>query len=226
VRRSLSRPIGSFPAPNKEEPVELMLERDRVWLDGLTADQYRYYYEMALNRAFLIVGNSYEAEVVADKVMDELREGENPPSKGEVEVHLRVLVRSRALDCLRSLRHRIWVRCRSLVYKGEDGEEYEGVPASHCSKGAEEEFFYEQDRELFARRYAQVVSGLGELERVCFVLRRVEGLKPAEIAEILEIPAEEVSTHAYRARNRIAKLLGEQEAGFEKCGKRGKGASQ
>lgn len=58
------------------------------------------------------------------------------------------------------------------------------------------------------------------------MLRFVEGLKPAEIAEVLEISAEEVSTHAYRARNRVAKLLGEQEARFEKREKRGKGASQ
>jgi RNA polymerase sigma factor (sigma-70 family) len=203
-----------------------MLERDRTWLQELTADQYRYYYDLASRIAFLIVGNSCEAEIVADKVMDELREGKGSLSSKEIEVHLRVLARRRALDCLKSLRHRMWMGCRPLVSRGEDGEKYEAAFMSLRSKGAEEEFFYEEERDLFARRLARAVSSLKDLQRVCFVLRFVEGLKPAEIAEVLKIPAEEVSTHAYRARNRIAELLGEQEARFEKREKRGKGASQ
>jgi RNA polymerase sigma factor (sigma-70 family) len=226
MKKSLSKRAGSSLALNKEQPVELKIGRDRPWNQGLTDGQYRSYWMIAQNIAYLIVGNQYEAELVADKVMDELWKREQPPSKAEVEKHLRILTKSRALDCLKSPMHRLQEECRSLVQRGDDEEEYEAIPESYCSRGAEEEFFFEQDRQLFAKQFAEAVSQLSDLQRVCFVLRLVEGLKPEEIAEILNIPATAVSTQAYRARNKVARLLTSQEKEYDKHRKRGRRSSQ
>lgn len=209
MSRSLSNPTDSFFAPNDKEmqPVILIEERDQTWHEGLTQDEYEYYYRQAWNRAYLMVGHQDEADVIADKAIDALRINERPPSKKEIEAYLRVLVTSRALDCLRSPMHRFRDKCQSLLRKNDDDNEYDAIPQSHSCIGAEEEFFYEGDRELFAKQLAQATSRLNDLQRTCFVLRFVEHMKPDEIAKMLNIPVDKVHTQTYRARNRIAKLL-------------------
>ncbi len=205
MRRSLSHPAGPSSAPNKEQPAGSLLERDHIW-NQLTQDQYDSYYRMVWNVAYLIVGHPLEADIVADKVMTTLETRVNPSSTTEIETHLRVLARSRALDCLESPMHRFRMRCRSLIRQADE-EEYEAASASQCSIGAEEEFFYEEERELFAQQFAQAMSRLNDLQRACFVLRFVEHIKPEEIAQMLKIPVDTVYTQAYRARNRVARLL-------------------
>jgi RNA polymerase sigma factor (sigma-70 family) len=206
MRQFLSNPTDAFSAPNpKEQPVGSIVERDHIW-NQLTQDQYDAYYRMAWNVAYLIVGHPLEADIVADKVMAALDTRVHPSSTSEIERHLRVLARSRALDCLASPMHRFRMKCGSLLLQADE-EEYESVPASQCSIGAEEEFFYEEDRELFAQHFAQALSRLNDLQRACFVLRFVEHIKPEEIAEMLKVPVDTVYTQAYRARNRVAKLL-------------------
>lgn len=206
MRRSLSHPAGYASAPNKEQPVGLRAERDHIW-NQLTQDQYDAYYRMVWNVVYLIVGHPLEADIVADKVMATLETRVQPPSTGEIETHLRVLARSRALDYLESPMHRFRMQCRSLIRQSDEEEEYEAVCEAQSSIGAEEEFFYEEERELFAQQFAQALGRLNDLQRACFVLRFVEHVKPEEIAEMLKIPVDSVYTQAYRARNRVARLL-------------------
>lgn len=215
MRRSLSDPTVSLPAPNNEEQtVTPILERDQI-LNHPAQDQYDYYYRIAWNVAYLIVGHPVEADMVADKVMATLETRERPPSQTEIEKHIRVLARSRALDCLRSPMHRFGAKCGSLIQE-DGGEEYEAVPESYYTIGAEEAFFYEEERDLFAQQFAQAVGCLNDLQRVCFVLRFVECIKPDEIAEMLNIPAETVYTQTYRARNRVAKFLTDRRKSMQK----------
>ncbi len=209
MRKSLSNPTGLPLALNikKGQPVDSIGERDQAWNVGISQDQYAYYYNIAENIAYLILGHYHEAEIVADKALDELWRRECPPSETEVEKHIRVLARCRALDYRDTPMHRLREKCRSLVWGNDDQDEYEAIPESSCTLGAEEEFFYEEEREQFAQRLAEVVSSLNDLQRACFVLRLVEHLKPEEIAKILNVSAETVSTQAYRARNKVKKLL-------------------
>src|SRR2546429_310373 len=102
MRKSLSKSAGSSPALiiNKGQPVDLIRGRDQAWNVGISQDQYAYYYDIAENIAYLILGHHHEAEIAADKAMDELWKHEYPPSKSEVEKHIRVLARCRALDYL------------------------------------------------------------------------------------------------------------------------------
>jgi len=206
MRRSLSYPADASSVPNKELSAGSLLERDHLW-DQFTQDQYDSYYRIAWNVAYLIVGHPFEADIVADKVMTTLEARVHPPSAIEIETHLRVLARSRALDCLETPMHRFRMKCRSLIMQVDEEDEYEAIPESQCSVGAEEEFFYEEERTLFAQQFAQAMSRLNDMQRACFVLRFVECVKPEEIAEMLKVPVETVYTQAYRARNRIARLL-------------------
>ena len=209
MRQPLSNTAGSFSAPNhKKQPVVSVKERDQIW-DQFTQDQYEHCYKMVWNVAYLIVGHPLEADIVADKVMTTLEARENLPS--EIEKHLRVLARSRALDCLESPMHRFRMRCRSLIQRSDEEEEYEAVPTAYNSIGAEEEFFYEEERERFAQHFAHAISRLNDLQRACFVLRFVEHIKPEDIAEMLKVPVETVYTQAYRARNRVARFLTENK---------------
>lgn len=209
MRKSLSNPTGSSSALNRKEdqPVGTIEERDQPWDQGLTLDQYGRYYRVTWNVAYLIVGYPDEADIIANKVMDSLWKRHTPPSKAEVEAHLRVMARSRALDCLASPRHKLRVRSKSLVQKDEDEEEYEAMPEQYCSPGAEEEFFSDGEREMFARQFAEALMSLNELQRVCFVLRFVEHIEPEEVVEMLGIPVDTVYTKTYRARKRVAGLL-------------------
>src|SRR5712691_973210 len=108
MRKSLSNPTGSFPALSikKEQPVDSIRERDQTWNVGISQDQYAYHYNIAENIAYLILGHQHEAEIVADKTMDELWKHGHPPSKAEVEKHIRVLARCRALDYRNTPMHR------------------------------------------------------------------------------------------------------------------------
>lgn len=170
---------------------------------------YERYYQMAWNVAYLILGHSFDADadIVADKVMDEIIKREHLPLKSEIEKHVRILARSRALDHRLSPKYRFRKTIQSIIQRNGDDEEYEVVPESGCSLGAEEEYFYLEEREQFARRFAEAVSRLNDRQRICFVLRFVEGLTPKEITEELRIPVDIVSTEIYRARVKVRQML-------------------
>lgn len=207
----LSQPAGSSPAPNTEkEPATRGRERDRAWNDALTYDQYQHYYKVAWNVAYLTVGNAYEADVVADKVMDELQRREQPPSKEEIYQHLRTLSRSRALDQLRSAMHRLRMLWRPFIRPTLQSEDAEVLPRTPSCAGAEETFFQQEESERFAQQLALAIGSLNDLQRVCFVLRFIDGMKPEDIALLLNVSASKVHTLAYRARNRVATLLERQ----------------
>jgi RNA polymerase sigma factor (sigma-70 family) len=194
-------------------------ERDQVSYEELVRDQERYnnYYRIAWNVAYLILGarSDCEADIVADRAIDNamntLRKRNSSLLETEFEKHLRVQARCRALDRLDSPMHRCWKRCQSLIRRNGDNEEYEEVPMSYSSPGAEEEFFCEGDRELLAQQFAQAIDTLNDLQRHCFVLRFVESMKPREIAKELRISVKTVYEQTRHAKRRVAELLSEWE---------------
>jgi RNA polymerase sigma factor (sigma-70 family) len=211
VKHALSSIAGSLPAPKEKQPASTQGERDHAWYEGLTQDQYHRHYEAVWKRAYLIVGDPHEADLVANKVMDEIWQRESPPSQADIEAHLRTLATSRSIDRNRTPAHRLRMKCHSIIQKNDEGEEYEALPETRSYPGAEEELLYEYDRERFAQQLAQAIIRLSDVQRSCFVLRFLDLMKPEEIAQRLRIPVDTVYTESYRARNRIAKFLNKQE---------------
>jgi len=65
------------------------------------------------------------------------------------------------------------------------------------------------EREELRRRVAEAIDDLPPEQREALVLREFEGLRYAEIAELLGIPDGTVMSRLYAARRRLAAALGE-----------------
>ncbi|MFO7588696.1 MAG: RNA polymerase sigma factor [Gemmatimonadota bacterium] len=68
----------------------------------------------------------------------------------------------------------------------------------------------EAEREELRRRLAEAIGRLPPEQREVLVLREFEGLRYAEIAELLGIPDGTVMSRLYAARRRLAAALGEE----------------
>jgi RNA polymerase sigma factor (sigma-70 family) len=226
MRRSLSNPTGSFLAPTDEkQPVILVEERDQPWYEGISPNQYDEYRQLAWNVALMIVGYPDEAEEVAGKTMYEIERRKHPPSKAEIGAHIRTLARHRAIDSYKSSKHKARMMLKSIVRKNNDDEEYEGIPGSCCTPGAENEVVAKEDLELLILRLKQGLTCLSDMQRICFVLHFVEGMEIKDIAKKLNVSASDASTAVYRAKKHIGKfLIQEKENG--KCGKKERRSSQ
>lgn len=66
-------------------------------------------------------------------------------------------------------------------------------------------------REDARRIVVTAIAGLPDVQREVLVLREFEGLKYAEIASLLEIPAGTVMSRLYAARRALADALGEHD---------------
>ena len=184
-----------------------MAERDHTWNKGITQRDYTYYYDMAWQSAYLILKSEHLSDTIANKVMDELWNRTCAPTNTEIESHIRTLARSRSIDVWRTKRYKIRQMWESLTKRNEEGEEYEAFPEILCCASAEDAFYQEQESERFAQGLAQAMLRLNPLQRVCFALCVMEGMKVAEVAERLGIHATKVSDAIRHAKRRIARLL-------------------
>lgn len=66
-------------------------------------------------------------------------------------------------------------------------------------------------REDARRIVVRAIAGLPDVQREVLVLREFEGLKYAEIASLLEVPAGTVMSRLYAARRALADALGEHD---------------
>lgn len=81
--------------------------------------------------------------------------------------------------------------------------------AETAASGPESLAFRSEVRDLIEEQ----IDALPEAFRTVFVLNAVEGLSPADIAEVLDIPANTVRTRAYRARQLLReRLMGRVES--------------
>jgi RNA polymerase sigma-70 factor (ECF subfamily) len=68
------------------------------------------------------------------------------------------------------------------------------------------------DRRARVRAFARVLGRLADKKRVVFVLHELEGLSPAEIADIVGAPVLTVRTRLFYARREIEDMLGDEPA--------------
>jgi len=106
-----------------------------------------------------------------------------------------------ALNHLRSLRRRAGRRIRALPV---DPLDLDSRPAAH---GDAEEPGRRAALAEGERLAARALEGLPARQREVFVLRQLEGLSVAEVAEILKMPEGTVKTLLHRSRQRLARRL-------------------
>jgi RNA polymerase sigma factor (sigma-70 family) len=190
--------------------VDTTEEREQLWLEdnGLNDDLLDAYRRLAWHIAYPIVQDPDEATDVADATMEELVK--HPPPKARFLSYLRRIARDNAIDCYRSSRHKLRAPWNSLFRRNADDEEYRVLPESGYSPDVESEVIAKEDFELLMRQLDEGLRHCNSLQRVCFVLRYVEGMETREIAEKLEIPVGKVSTALSRSKKRIGKLLRER----------------
>jgi RNA polymerase sigma-70 factor, ECF subfamily len=68
------------------------------------------------------------------------------------------------------------------------------------------------DRRERVRAFARVLARLADKKRIVFVLHELEGMAPAEIAEIVGAPVLTVRTRLFYARREIEAMLGDEPA--------------
>jgi RNA polymerase sigma-70 factor, ECF subfamily len=68
------------------------------------------------------------------------------------------------------------------------------------------------DRRERVRAFARVLGRLADKKRIVFVLHELEGLSPAEIADIVGAPVLTVRTRLFYARREIEDMLGDEPA--------------
>ncbi|MGO8992467.1 MAG: RNA polymerase sigma factor [Polyangiaceae bacterium] len=66
------------------------------------------------------------------------------------------------------------------------------------------------DRRARVRAFARVLERLAEKKRVVFILHELEGVAPAEIAQIVGAPVLTVRTRLFYARREIEAMLGDE----------------
>lgn len=207
-------------APNHQrESTEYIQERDQPWFESVTDQECRDFHREAWSEAYIFVGNDYEAEEIADVVIDELYRIPRPPSRAQIVGYIRGRAQWRAIDRLRSPRHHYWKHQLSLVGTTKDGDEYEVVPDPLLVDGAEETFLQEleatEQNRVTEQRLKQLHQAIlnindGEL-RVCFVLRHSYEMQPAAIAKMLDIPTELVYAHLRLAMAQVKTFMRKQE---------------
>jgi RNA polymerase sigma factor (sigma-70 family) len=211
MRRSLSEPPVPGPAPRLGQLPEGSCERDRSPDEPLPPEQYPFYHRQIVRRANLILQSICDAEIVADQVMKELWDLDAPPTKAYLEAHLSTRIRWRTIDRLKSASHQREVGWDTLTGTNDEGETFEVFPQAAWSPSAEEEFFQGEERQRVRGLIAEALGHLKPLQRACFVLRLVERMQPEDIATLLDCTPELVHRETYRARNRIERLLAQQE---------------
>ncbi len=109
-----------------------------------------------------------------------------------------------------TLSHRRSVRRRgrvlSLDAAGGDGE-YREPPADEAAPPA----FAAAERGELRERLEAALDGLDEEFRAAVVLKDIEEMEYAEIAEVLEVPIGTVKSRIHRGRTMLRKMLGEFE---------------
>jgi len=195
----------------EQEPEVPIQERDQPWFESLTEEQYKYYRQEAWSVAYVFLGQRYVAEEIADAVIGELYQIQKPFSHSQIEAYLRQRAKWRAIDQLRSVHYHHWKHQLPLWRTTEDGEEQEVVPKQLIVDGAEETLLQQLEAsemdELTERRLAHLHQAILRIKdgerRACFVLRHTYDMKPAAIANELNIPIQKVYVHLRLALTQV-----------------------
>jgi len=151
----------------------------------------RLYGPRVLQAAWRVLGNRAAAEDVQQQLF--LRLIESPPKAVQSwTAYLTASATRMAIDVLRR-QHR-W-RLLAPLWRGDDDLD---SPTEHTESSRSE------------RRLRQALARLNARDASCFVMRHVQGLSAAEVAEALGLSENNVSVVVHRARKSLEKFLQEQ----------------
>lgn len=184
--------------PGKDEGW-VLADRVRAGEDGAFDALMERYKRPVLNFVFRMIGDTAEAEDVAQEVfVRAYRAMLNPGFRrttAEFSTWLFQVARNAAVDCLRR-RGRRPAESLSVLEAGGDA-----LPARQAT-AAEEAVAREAGAEI-----ASAVASLPEEQRVALILSEYEGLPDARIAAIMRCSAKSVEARLYRARHFLRERL-------------------
>ncbi|MCA1961177.1 MAG: sigma-70 family RNA polymerase sigma factor [Desulfomonile sp.] len=150
--------------------------------------------------AFSVTGSAHEAEDVVQETF--LRVFRNldgfDPSKAAFKTWLLAIARNQSINVLAHLKRKA-ARFLTRTQAAEDRDNAEEENFPHEMPDAETTLLSKERTQLVQ----QALAKLPEKQRTALMLKAVEGLSYAEIAEILHTSASAVESLIYRARSKI-----------------------
>jgi RNA polymerase sigma-70 factor (ECF subfamily) len=187
-----------------ELPARLARDLDGSF-EALVVTHQRLVYGLALR----VVGDRADAEEVAQDTFERAYHAlAGYPSERVAAMRLRPWLATIALNLARNRARRRPPPHRPL----EDGDGQPLAVAAPASAEPAQVAERHQQRELLA----ELLAGLPRGHREAVVLRHVEGLPYAEVAEVLGRPVGTVKTHAHRGVRQLRDLLEAREARKER----------
>jgi RNA polymerase sigma-70 factor (ECF subfamily) len=155
------------------------------------------YQGMAYNVAYRILGNAEDAEDATQDAFLSAYRALKRFRHGSFRSWLMRIVTNACYDCLRRARH----RAAASLDSGEDADGHECLPAPGESPEAMAE---RQDQ---SRQVQRALAVLPPRQRMVVVLRDIQGLGYAEIAQVLRVPVGTVRSRLSRGRRALRERL-------------------
>jgi RNA polymerase sigma-70 factor, ECF subfamily len=158
-------------------------------LDKEFEQLFQEHYPMAYRTAYGVIGNSQDAEDVAQTIFLKLLRRKFPP---EVKTNLRAYVYRAAVNQSLNL-----IQQRKRQVLTDDAEQFEVRPAADAFESAEETH----------KRLYEAVAELRPESAHILILRYVHNYSDAEIARLLGTSRGTIAVSLYRSRVRLRKLM-------------------
>jgi RNA polymerase sigma-70 factor (ECF subfamily) len=157
----------------------------------------RRYQNMAYHVAFRILGNTDDAEDATQDAFLSAYRALKRFRHGSFRAWLMRIVTNACYDSLRRARH----RAAASLDSGEDAERQECL----VDPGASPEAMAERQDQ--SRQVQHALAALPPRQRVVVVLRDIQGLDYAEIAQVLRVPVGTVRSRLSRGRRALSDRL-------------------
>jgi RNA polymerase sigma-70 factor (ECF subfamily) len=194
---------AASPEPGDEALVARAVAGDSAAFEALVARHERRAYSLA----YRLVGTRSDAQdVVQDAFLRAYRALPSFRGGASFSTWLYRIVTNTALMLLRSRRRRPTQPLDAFLPRFDAAGRHAGTPAQLARPAQAEELL---DRKALARKVRAGIARLPERQRTAFVLRDLEELGTAEVAQVLGISEAAVRQRVHRARLLLRGYLGE-----------------
>lgn len=168
------------------------------------AAQYRQLYPKLWLTAVGVIGDrAYADDIVQEAVIIALKKLQQFSVGTSLNAWLGEIVRRCALNYLRKTKNRGTVAADPAVLDRHQSGMESGPVATPTSL----EELYSTFQVSFDDDVMRALNAVGEVARGCVLLRTVQGLSYAEIAELMGVPEGTAMSHVHRAKQRMRSML-------------------
>lgn len=183
---------------DRDDEVETLVRRSQAGDHDAFAKLFRIHRESAARIVFRLIGPSSDADDVIQEVF--------------LQVH-RSLADFRGEAKFSTWLHRVTVNVVRMVQRAARSRPVfsgEGYPGDQPDmQPAPDQGLARRERiEAFRR----ILDRLSDKKRVVFVLHEIEGIPPAEIAQIVDAPLATIRTRLFNARRELESMMAEEPA--------------